>query len=653
MRKLAALFLITGLIAGLTSTIVTAQLLHAPHENPHEAESSFDSLSFIFIYASAAELILEGQYENASEFIEDLEEADMPPELIAISKRYNELLLELSEKLEILGDLMDDAHVLFKQNQLQETRDVLNKVEGLIGEADELTKELDDATETLFNRLGKFISGLISDKAANAYEGLRTMVQRFEQLKAEYASIWEELSAAVQEEEELLTPTEVTLELDGVAEAFLGEYIHVSGMLVSESSPLSEKEIRIFIGPEYDYKEKEEDEYAVIVLSGQDGSYQADMSVPYRYVHDIILEAKYVPTGDDSNIYQGCMSPEVKFQAKFYHTELEFWSPAEVHPGYPATISGEVTYGALNSPERVIQAVWGEYEEEYEAVAEAVAQTHFELSFVPASQMAEGSYTMTIIIEPRGLYDGIYQEMTLDVMKVFPQIQVSTPPVGVSSRTIHVEGEVFSDELGAASGAEVIVALGSASASGETSVDGKFSIYLDTPLDLNTLGSQKVSVLVHPTEPWFESSETSVQMFIASPIILALLVTAFVSVGVVAYVGRGRMMGGNTISPENQVWTAPEERRREARFDNAKGIMGAYGRALRVIGDNTGATLKPHMTMREFLSQVIRDLGKVAPAFEELTSLAEKSLYSAHTLQKAEIARSDALCREIEKGLRK
>src|SRR3990170_3688162 len=78
---------------------------YAPHENPAVADSSIDIAALLLAYGGIFDLAALSQFQNAGDFLDKLEEADIPDDLRYILARYNALIRQLFTHMDNLGHL--------------------------------------------------------------------------------------------------------------------------------------------------------------------------------------------------------------------------------------------------------------------------------------------------------------------------------------------------------------------------------------------------------------------------------------------------------------------------------------------------------------------------------------------------------------------
>ncbi len=632
-RKLILLTLMAVLL--FPTSITMARPLHTPHEDPATAEISIYVPAYLIFCTDALGFVHSGDYQGAASLLEQLGYAHIPRELVMITRSYNGLVAELGATLSSLEEELDEARSLLEDNRLGEAEVSLARAETLIDGVGGLVWEAEDATEALLERLGPFIAPALEGRVEEAYERLWGMIHRLDDLKAEYAKLLGVLQAEASAQEERLVPTGLTLETE-CFEVPVGQTITVWGELTSGGVAFPGREVTVLL----------DGVVLATAFSEGDGFYQAEVEIPFRYVRDMILQAWYIPTGEDKGLYLACQSLLVQLEVMFYQTGLDFTAPIEAYPGLELTINGSITSSGLPTEARGVEVLLDGV-----SIVEEDVAAQFELTITVPPSTQPGTHTLTILVKPYGLYAGASMDRALNIVKVSPELQVSAPTITISPSAIRIDGRVSWDEdqFGAFSGAKVMATLGEVSAEAETSADGGFSLTLSPPLDMGAFGPRELIVAVHPAEPWFAPAEVEMDTFIINPIVLTLILSAFFSVGVVVYRRRGTI--GAVALPSEEPLGIAIPPSGVAGFEGVGGVLGAYGQALRAAEAVTGMAMKPHTTLREFLGLAFSRLGRVAPAFGELTSLAERALYSPRMLGVEEVARAEELSRMIKEEL--
>ena len=637
MRMRVALFLMMVMALVLPGGTALGQLCYTPHENPRHAESSIATPAYLLFYANTIGLLVSKDYQDADDLLRQFENADLPLEadLLSITTQFNELIVELSANLQEIGDAIEQARFAIEQKQLEEAGVILDRASTLIEGTRDLIIDIEDATETLLQRLGSFVQQLLNESLEYAYGRLQIMIEKLKELEQDYAHILALWEVAVSADEEQLVATKITLTLE-TEEAVVGQTIGVSGILTSEGMHIPGRQVTITIDGAMTGTD----------VTGIDGSYRTEILVPYEYVSEASIQAQYTPFDNDIITYEGCRSTEVTLRVLFYETEVKFTAPEEAYPGRLFAIAGQITSGTTDSPTRVVKAMLDD-----ELLAEEPTNNgRFTLIVSPSHEIANGVHTLAVVVEPEGCYEGVSEERSLTIVRISPEIHLSAPAITTSSGTIRLNGTVLSEKLGGVSGAQVTATLEGTSIATETltGADGRFSLALNMPLYLSEAGiQQKLNVRVSSSDPWISPAQTSHRLFIANPIILGLVGTVVASTGVVLYRGRARTKVGQASSWDKTILAALDTEL-EAMIIEDKGIAGIYMRTLRAIELSTGVVMKHSMTMREFLHDVTLILGQSARDFEELTSMAERAAYSPYVPTHEDLARSAFLAHAVE-----
>ena len=127
---------------------------------------------------------------------------------------------------------------------------------------------------------------------------------------------------------------------------------------------------------------------------------------------------------------------------------------------------------------------------------------------------------------------------------------------------------------------------------------------------------------VEPSEPWHSPAEATTHTFVLNPTNLGLLSVAFISLGVILLARRrGKPRRGIKVMeavPGEEILEMAKEF--EAKPTDIKTrIIEAYLGAQRTVEGVTKVSMRPYMTLREFLKEVIPKLGEAAEPFSELT----------------------------------
>jgi hypothetical protein len=649
MKKLAIILIFVICAATLLPDIsVMAQPAYTPCENPATATSTLDAYSFLTNYADILSLISAADYKNATMLLDRLKYVSIPADLQYITDRYSNLTQQLINVLNNLENQLDEASALLNQYRLNEASQILRSAGILVAQAEILMSNLQDATVALSQSLGVFAVPAQS-RVTEAYNQLQSMIQRLNELISRYKALLSSINDNAQViKGERLKPTELSLNLNA-AVVFVGGYVSASGILTSNGQALSGRPIALLL----------EGKQVAAATTGSDGSYSAIVSIPYEYVDNMIVEALYTPAGNDVGVYLASVSPVLTVDVTFYETKLETTVPDQAYPGLSITVNGNVTSedGLPLSQRTVILLFDGGLLAEAETGSDGL----FGIQATLSSQTQTGAHSLNVTVEPLGTYAGTSHESTLNIVKMASKIDVKVPSLVVLPAGIYVEGNA-SSASGAVGQAAVTIEIASTAVDAKTAANGEFNATLKMPLNLVFVGFQELDVKIEPAEPWQASSQTQVSVFIVNPVNLGLASSVFIVVGAVLSTRWGKSKPKReekssetpafVPQPEN-VAKAAVLAKSEFMFEGVKGkVLEAYVKAMRAVESVNEISLKPHMTLREFLYDAQPKIGDAVNPFANLTVLAERALYSPHQPRIEEVAKAEDLATKVETVLK-
>lgn len=342
------------------------------------------------------------------------------------------------------------------------------------------------------------------------------------------------------------------------------------------------------------------------------------------------------------------LDPGMVLSTSFHHpTFLEVSAPDTAYPGLPIAIVGQVssTGDAINRSVRVFL--------DSTPLAEATVPGQFSLKITPPLQTASGVHTLTVTVPAQGRCTGAATSMPINIYQVPIQTEIQIPQLIITPEMVRVSGQVR-HSLGPLRDAQVTLTFKKASKTVQTSAEGYFDAVIEAPLDLSLMGPQRLEVTVEPVEPWYGSLKTSEWIFAINPANVGLMLLAGLSLGVVLLRrARARPLGspGETVVPEaesKEPFVAPAPRARHE-FKGSRGrILLAYLDSVEVVGEAVGIVMIPQTTLREFLRAASPKMTAAVEPFTELTMMAERALYSAHTLEDDVAAEAEALAAQVQ-----
>ncbi|HSV48842.1 MAG TPA: hypothetical protein VLH35_00875 [Candidatus Acidoferrales bacterium] len=648
--KRLAVFLIFLVVAGAFGPcVVSAEAVVVPHEDPSAAESSLDSLSFLTEYAAIFSLMSIGQYQNASQLSEQLSHITVPADLSYVISKYNDLTQQLIVQLDDLETTLNNASNLLDQYRLEEARDALDHAGVVIVKAQIILGDLEDATSTVVRKLG-VLSAAAGSKIHHAHSELQSMLDRLQDLIDRYYRLLEAANNRYETAQSVaLKKTGLTLVLNA-SECFVGGYVRASGYLTSSSQGMSNRAVTLLLGG------KE----VTTVTTNSAGAYSAAIQIPYNYVNSVSIGAYYTPVSGDKGIYLGSTSPTLKVNVLYYRTVLSASIPSTAYPGLPLTVAGNVTSqnGAALEGRQVKVLLDGV------PFSQATTDEHgaFTAKSTLSSSAKLGNHTLTVSVAASGVYAGTSLQRNITITKMATTIDVDAPSFILLPAQLHINGTITSAS-GPLSNANVTVAFGDASASIKTQSDGTFNLTLAVPFSMTIAGDQTLKVTVQPAEVWRARAESNITVYTLNAISIGVTLALSCTILFVMYFRFAKprqkkskdVISTVTSNEPTLVEAAPVVIPSVVSQRNLEGVPGrllkAYVEALTVVQSVTGYSAKPIMTLREYLQLAAPKLQGALGPFSELTSMAERTLYSRYQTEESDSKHAEELVTTIRRIL--
>jgi len=633
--------------------LVVNGLSQIPHEDPSTAETHFNFIIPLLHYGDIFTMIAERDYSQARELLQELklDFTHLPEDVIFIMARYNDLSNELTNQLDKLEHTLDRCEQFLSENKLNEAFVELNEARKLISEVRMLIRNIVLATEELFHILAPFISPQDMDAINKAKARLQEAIDRLAELEAWYMermqSLEEEAERKAQgsietegEPVKALLPTDVTLDIRP-ERVWVGERVTVFGRLWSTERLIGARQVSIFL----------DGEHTATITTFSDGTYETSFTLPYWYVPTIEVQASYVPTGDDKEIYTAASSEVEIITVLYHHTGLKTEVPERAYPGLPVRIGGKVESDG-NVIGRSV-SVFFDGEPLFEDVTDDNGL--FWRNIMLDRETSTGEHRLRFTTTPDNEYRsaGTSTDSVLQVEKVTPEIELQAPRFILLPQKVELTGEAYSPLplVGAA------LNLETGGTSSTIVVDeGRFDVKLALPLISNFLGHRNIKASLVPREPWHLSTSRYVSIYVINLIYVAIILAALILAWkrllvVVPGIFRKRQIPFilqeetqgqliSTVFPILEINPVPG--------DNLGIMLRAYYAAVVAVQKLAMIFLKPQMTMREFLNQVKFSLGKFASLFERLTYMAEKALYSNHTIREDEALLAQNMASQVD-----
>ncbi|MFH1169227.1 MAG: hypothetical protein V1691_00895 [Chloroflexota bacterium] len=609
------------------------------HENPAAAKGMSQAATMLLAYDRAFNLVSAGKYLDARGALNDLEQANIGSELRYIADRYSEICHQLFTSLDSLDSLLTEAAAYLSHSQASEAKARLAAAVTATSEAQYLLEDINSATDSLSHNLGIPATTPAASQLGQARSRLDASLLRVNQLVEELNQLFKTLDEKSAVQLAQLEPTRLSLSTNPTP-AFVGDRISVQGRL-SSSQPMPQRQLTILLNQEL----------LLTTTTGPDGSYAAAITLPEEaYLPDMTLTAEYIPSGDDTGLYQGSLSRQVPVM--FHPTLLEANAPGAAYSGVPFTISGQVSpAGAVE--QRAVRILLDDM-----LLVEAEIAGQFSLKVATPADTSIGEHRLKVSVSPQGRYSGAVQDFIISISKLTLQADIQAPQLLLIPRLLQVSGRAYYQGAGPATDALVKLSFKGVSATASTGADGSFDTYLKSPLDLSLVDTRELALTIEPSEPYYTPGEITQRILTINPSITGLMLFILACLGIMAY-NRGR------TSPSPQMESAfpgqPGAVPIQAAVHRAAGkpggsrgrMLSAYRSGLAAVEKATGLSMAPHNTLREFLSIISPRLPGAGRLFAELTAMAEIALYSAispgDTATRAEQI-ATAISRELGNG---
>lgn len=593
------------LLSILTFTYINCSSLDIPiHVDLSEVSEERISPLILGVYMGIVHLLSVEDYGKALEGIAESYRIYIPSDLRYIFSRFNELLEDLTRKLNETCILVSLAEDRVRIGDRAGARSIIDNGFRLIGEANITYIELRRASIELSRIIGLSI-----------YRGVEGLEGRIRYYYDRLRSILDILESIVEAKH-----TSITLILSS-SEAWVGSTVKATGILTAEGEgPLPGREIEVKLGG-YSYR----------VKTGATGLFTYELKVPYIYVDEVEVYASYNPTGGDVGLYLPSRSNVERLRILYLKPSIELYvdrvklEPTDTFKAYgyiePRNLEVTIEFLSNRIEPRIYSDGW------------------FEANLSIPSSIAEGVYRVVAISKARGVYGSSSTYVEVEVSRRPITLWISTPSIAVSGSTITVYGRLSS--MDTPIGASIDVSSRWISTSLEASGDFQLDIYI--PLTVTT-GSYRIEFSIHPYNPRFKGSSIYTDIYIVNPITLPipLIVLGLALIYIASGLRRYR------LTPPSQGMVASITEAIPSRGVQPRtGIAGIYDEAVEIVEAYTGLEAKPSYTAREYLSMVYSMLGDAGVLFQRITFIHELTVYGGYEADLDEANRLLAKLREV------
>ena len=329
---------------------------------------------------------------------------------------------------------------------------------------------------------------------------------------------------------------------------------------------------------------------------------------------------------------------------------LEFGVPFLAYPGLPFQVRGAVGHHKDASvwPRGLQVRLDGEMLGEFEIVGD------FDVTVMAPNHLQPGRHTISLEVVPKDNYLGFSQDRPLNVTQAATEVRVEGSRLVFLPGQIRVEGNVRSD-FGEIDGATVRMQLGRAYTEA-ISEEGSFAATFSPSWDPLVIGMQNIRFWVEPREPWNTSAIGELRVVVVNWVDIGLVFVLMVSMLVAMIIPqalrkRKQALPDSALPDTAQPSLLQQHGGPVAKMRNepTRPVVAAYYRAVAVVEERTGETMKPFYTLKDFLKRVQEKA--VGEPFARITALAEKDLYGGLPLTEDEVGAVMRFVGELERDV--
>ncbi len=331
-----------------------------------------------------------------------------------------------------------------------------------------------------------------------------------------------------------------------------------------------------------------------------------------------------------------------------YETAIEADAPERAYPGRLFEISGRIQERAPSPSRRhVIVELDGQ------PVAE-IAPGAIHVQFAMPDDIVAGLHSLQVRVPEQGRYLAARWMKTIEVSRIAPRLEASSPTWATVPGRLSVSGSVAS-ELGPLTGAAVRVGIVGHEYDQITSESGVFHLSGGLPSALNLGGPTELSITILPREPWYAPITETRRLIMVNLIsVVGLVAVLLLGIAIVlAQVNRKPLVGATRQAPtpvaEDVVQGRAAGTLSQVRGSLAEELITIYRHVLRRLEVASGIRAELTTTLREFVELLA--MQAEGDTLWRLTVLAELALYSPHPVTPAQVEQARVLGVQLEGAL--
>jgi len=500
----------TAAIALSPIAVAASDTSYPSQVEPGSAANVIDPLSLLAYSSNIMTLISQGGFSNATALLQEYNMTSLPSDLRPIFDAYISQAGSLNANVQDIESLVNETESYLSAQDASGANQTIGQAGISIGQAQILISEIGSTTTSMGDQLG--VSGQPRGSPnALMYSNLQGSTQNVSDLVNYYLNVlltYQQQALAL-EGQTGTVPTSLTLS-SNVTQAWIGDYIQLSGTLSSNGSAMPDKNVTILM----------DGGIFANATTGPDGAFALALQIPPVYEDTAVFLALYAPSGNDTAVYVPSASTPLAIQVLFHRAGLTFNSPAVAYPGSQVAVGGNVTFDGSPSAGTAVQIY---LDGSFIASVESGPGGSFALNFTLGQQVSTGAHQITASVLPSGIYSGINETNLLEITKIPVSVSVSLPSIAFMPGALGISGKVTS--LSIPLNATVSITMANSSKAVVTK-NGLYSSNLDLPFGLWLIGFQKVSVSVTPADPWYAAAQTKGEVFVVNPVLVASSVAA-------------------------------------------------------------------------------------------------------------------------------
>ncbi len=653
----AALALVAVLAAPLTLTAAP------PHEDPGLASATpLANVELLRYLSRSLDLVLARLPDEVESMLSPLSLANVPAEFRPPTASFTAATVDLAGLLQTILTYHEKLALLLQASNTNEANRMVSLAGAAIIQAYDQVGRAEEAVQALGEVLD--IAAASSGEKQVYHEILAKLEEIRALIRIDYQTLAEllqsydpSLIALLPAREGVFVPpasnppqpvatqnlqeTRLTLALS-TTRAYVGETVACEGTLTTPGLVLSGRTVDLVL-----------DAARVgVATTDAQGRFRGQLTLPYRYVPEVEVYARYTPQGADAGKLRPAESPRIRVRLLYVTAGLTLTLPDVASSGRSLTVTGNLDYGQdAPAAARPVAVYLGDT-----LLAELVAGSAFQADIRLADDIKPDSYILTVTLPAQGRYAPAQAKQTLAVVQAATTLELQTPGLVLIPGSFDLRGRLHT-EFGPVAGAEVRLSFGRSQVSLPTDAAGEFRARLSNVFSLGLVGRETLTVQATPRQPWEAPTVRTYRLFTVNVVNLALVLAAVLAAGF--WVRRRARQAGEMPPPPvgepvpvvsiatGQMSPAQTAALLEEDSHPEQGPLHAYRLALKLLHSLRGLFPRPQQTLREFAAGSQDALGPAGPPFRELTEAAERLYYGRRREERQEDRRSHTLYERV------